>query len=424
MTSGGTSGSATRGFLFADLRGYTAFVERAGAHRAAAMLDRYRELVRAEVGRFQGAEIRTEGDSFYVVFDRASAAIQCGLAIVAAAAEASIADPALPITVGIGVHAGETVETAEGYVGSAVNIAARVCAVAPSNQVLVTDTVRALTAGVAPVQFVPFGSRRLKGLAQPIALHRALPAGSAAPGRRLGRPAGMPMVATVLVSGVLVVGVAVGVIAASGLLGTPATSDIVASETPGSSPSAVASASASASAEPSLGPFPTDDESALLAVLRPRLGDECQRMVQADAPRHFYPDGDGITRGHDVDYVAGVDCALGGVTGPDQAWLWELPPVRGGSSSRVPTPNEIVSLQGSRAGAGPGGQCAVEIPALELWSFGAHEGFLLCYLTDDSGAVVMWTYDDETLVGKATRDDRDMASLLAWWTDVARFGPS
>ena len=46
MTSGGTSGSATRGFLFADLRGYTAFVERAGAHRAAAMLASYRELVR------------------------------------------------------------------------------------------------------------------------------------------------------------------------------------------------------------------------------------------------------------------------------------------------------------------------------------------------------------------------------------------
>ena len=129
MTHGDTFGSPTRGFLFADLRGYTAFVEGAGAHRAAAMLARCRELVRAEVGRFHGAEIRTEGDSFYVVFDRASAAIECGLAIVAAAAAASAADPELPIAVGIGVHAGETVETAEGYVGTAVNIAARVCAV-------------------------------------------------------------------------------------------------------------------------------------------------------------------------------------------------------------------------------------------------------------------------------------------------------
>lgn len=117
MTSGGTSVSATHGFLFADLRGYTAFVERAGAHRAAAMLARYRDLVREQVGRFQGAEIRTEGDSFYVVFDRASTAIECGLSIVAAAIEASAADPQLPIAVGVGVHAGETVNTAEGPSG-------------------------------------------------------------------------------------------------------------------------------------------------------------------------------------------------------------------------------------------------------------------------------------------------------------------
>ena len=106
----------TRGFLFADLRGYTAFVERNGAHRAAAMLDRYRILVRSAVAEFDGAEIRTEGDSFYVVFDGASAAIECGLAIVAAAMRGvrrSI--PHLPIHVGVGIHAGETVETTEGF---------------------------------------------------------------------------------------------------------------------------------------------------------------------------------------------------------------------------------------------------------------------------------------------------------------------
>ena len=60
-------GTPTRGFLFDDLRGYTAFVERHGAHRAAAMLDRYRSLVRRAVADFDGAEIRTEGDSFDLV---------------------------------------------------------------------------------------------------------------------------------------------------------------------------------------------------------------------------------------------------------------------------------------------------------------------------------------------------------------------
>lgn len=419
-------GSATHGFLFADLRGYTAFVERAGAHRAAAMLARYRELVRGQVGRFQGAEIRTEGDSFYVVFDRASRAIECGLAIVVAAAEASAADPQLPIAVGIGVHAGETVETAEGHVGTAVNIAARVCAVAPANQVLVTDTVRALTAGVAPVEFVAVGSRRLKGLAQPIVLHRALPTGSVAPGRaRLLPRLRAPVVAVALLGAVLVVGAGAALITATGLFGSrTATPGTGASQSPAPGATLEASPSASAIAgEPSPGPFPNEDEVALVELLGPGPIGECQRMAQEDAPRAFYPDAREIVRPHDIDFVAGVDCALGGISGPDRAWMWRLPRASLGRTTFVPSPDEIVSLEAQRAGAASG-QCASEVPALEPWSFGTHQGLLLCYETDTGDAIVMWTYDDETLIGKAIRDDRDMASLLAWWTEVARFGPS
>ena len=67
------SGTITRGFLFADLRGYTDFVERNGAEAAATLLTRYRALTREAIGRFGGAEIKTEGDSFYVVFDKDAA---------------------------------------------------------------------------------------------------------------------------------------------------------------------------------------------------------------------------------------------------------------------------------------------------------------------------------------------------------------
>ena len=162
--------SVTRGFLFSDLRGYTRFVERHGAAAAAGLLTTYRELVRAEVHRFDGAEIRTEGDSFYVVFDSVSAAVRCGLAIVAAAGAASSEQLAQPIAVGIGIHAGETIETSEGYVGSSVNIAARLCALALAGEVLVSDTVRALTQTVLPVRFVSRGRRKLKGIEEPVAV--------------------------------------------------------------------------------------------------------------------------------------------------------------------------------------------------------------------------------------------------------------
>jgi len=169
------AGSVTRGFLFADLRGYTSFVETHGAASAVDLLTRFRFIVREQIDRFDGAEIRTEGDSFYVVFGSVSDAVRSGLAISEAARLASPEPSDEPIRVGIGIHAGETVETPEGYVGSAVNIAARICAVAASGEVLVSDTVRALTQTLLPVRFVPRGRRQLKGLADPVALFAVEP---------------------------------------------------------------------------------------------------------------------------------------------------------------------------------------------------------------------------------------------------------
>lgn len=52
--------SLARGFLFADLRGYSAFVERHGDQAGADLIRTYRDLVRAAVAAFRGAEIRTE----------------------------------------------------------------------------------------------------------------------------------------------------------------------------------------------------------------------------------------------------------------------------------------------------------------------------------------------------------------------------
>ena len=63
---------ATRTFLFADLREYTTFVERHGDAAAATLIADYRRIVRTELARHEGGEIKTEGDSFYVVFTNLS----------------------------------------------------------------------------------------------------------------------------------------------------------------------------------------------------------------------------------------------------------------------------------------------------------------------------------------------------------------
>jgi len=177
----------TRGFLFADLRGWTAFVEAHGDAAAAVLLTAYRDLVRETVRQFGGAEIKTEGDSFYVVFEAASGAVECGLALVDAAAAASREHPERPIRVGVGIHAGETIEMDGGYVGSAVNVAARVCSVAGAGEVAITETVLGLVRTGLPVHFVPRGTPKLKGIDQPIAIYavRRGPAPSIPAWRRL-----------------------------------------------------------------------------------------------------------------------------------------------------------------------------------------------------------------------------------------------
>jgi class 3 adenylate cyclase len=189
-TTGPAAQGVTRGFLFADLRGYTQLVETSGAVEARHLLERYRGLTREVIGRHGGAEIRTEGDSFYVVLPSASVAVRCGLELIDACLHPP--DGGASIHVGVGVHAGEAVEYGGDYVGSAVNIAARICAVAAANELLVSGTIREITRSMITARFVPIGRRKLKGIADPVDLFRVV-ADLQAPPARLARKVWLPV---------------------------------------------------------------------------------------------------------------------------------------------------------------------------------------------------------------------------------------
>ena len=170
VPSAGHQISAIHGFLFADLRGFTQFTDEHGDAAGAALLERFRIIVRAAAQASDAAEIKTEGDSFYLVFASASAAVRCGLGIVEAAATTT--GEGGPIDVGVGIHAGEAVETREGLVGSAVNITERLCELAQPGEVIVSETVRSLAHGAIEVAFEPLGNRNLRGVGEPIATYR------------------------------------------------------------------------------------------------------------------------------------------------------------------------------------------------------------------------------------------------------------
>jgi YHS domain-containing protein len=81
------------------------------------------------------------------------------------------------------------------YVGSSVNIAARVAAEAERHQVLVTAAVRNESKGLPGVEFVPLGKRRLKGLASELVLFEARAAGAKSREQYIDPVCGMEMAA-------------------------------------------------------------------------------------------------------------------------------------------------------------------------------------------------------------------------------------
>jgi class 3 adenylate cyclase len=159
---------AVRTYLFADLRDYTVFVETHGDAEAARLIRAFRSIVRAEVRAKRGVEIKTEGDSFYLVFSSPGDAVRCALGIARRTQAHNDRHPDLPLRVGIGINAGEAVEHDGGYVGSAVILAARLAQQAEAGRSLVTDTVRSLvrTGGHAPMR--DLGTWKLKGVTQSV----------------------------------------------------------------------------------------------------------------------------------------------------------------------------------------------------------------------------------------------------------------
>jgi class 3 adenylate cyclase/tetratricopeptide (TPR) repeat protein len=136
--------SQTLTFLFSDLRDYTRFVEQFGDTAATTLIGDYRRIVRAEVAKTAGAEIKTEGDSFYVVFTSARAAVSCGVGILREAERYSRARSDRAMKVGVGIHAGEPTPHEGQYVGAAVIVAARLAQVSAAGELLVSEVVRAL----------------------------------------------------------------------------------------------------------------------------------------------------------------------------------------------------------------------------------------------------------------------------------------
>ena len=149
--------------LFADIVGSTDHADRLGDARWRSLLDEYRGAVRREIARYEGVEIDTAGDGFFVRFEAPGNAIECARAIRNDVMR-------LGIELRAGIHTGECEMQGRGVTGIAVHIAARIQGAAASGEILVSGTVRDIATG-SNLHFEDRGEHSLKGIPTPWRLY-------------------------------------------------------------------------------------------------------------------------------------------------------------------------------------------------------------------------------------------------------------
>jgi ABC-type transport system substrate-binding protein/class 3 adenylate cyclase len=182
MTAAGSSSTSEtelRTFLIADIRGYTTYTREHGDEAAAALATRFAALVGEVVTARDGFLLELRGDEALVVFVSARKALRAAIDLQARFVEAE-----LPRGVGIGLDAGEAIPVGDGYRGTALNLAARLCAQAGPGETLASEAVIHLAAKMDGIAYVDARSFKLKGYVDSVRAVVVVPS-DRAKGRRL-----------------------------------------------------------------------------------------------------------------------------------------------------------------------------------------------------------------------------------------------
>jgi class 3 adenylate cyclase len=162
--------TAFRAVLFTDIENSTSLTQLHGDAKAMAVVRAHDEFVRDLLARHGGTEIKHTGDGIMATFPSAARAIDCAIAIQRGCDTHAVEHPTAPLRMRIGLNAGEPVAEERDLFGTAVQLAARVCASAGPGQILVSDVVRQLSAGKRFL-WSDMGHVPLRGFDDPVRLY-------------------------------------------------------------------------------------------------------------------------------------------------------------------------------------------------------------------------------------------------------------
>jgi adenylate cyclase len=168
--SPGPSGTLT--MMVTDIVGSTRLAEELGDRRWMELMADHNALVREQVGKHGGTEVKAQGDGFLVVFASARRAILAAVDVQRALAVYRDEHTDHPLDMRIGLHTGEIVDVDGDVFGQNVIVAVRIADHAAPGEILVSGLTRDLTQAGGDLCFDDGHELDLKGLSQPWRVHR------------------------------------------------------------------------------------------------------------------------------------------------------------------------------------------------------------------------------------------------------------
>ena len=141
--------------MFTDIVDSTVKAIELGDEAWTDLLERHNVIMQNTIEDWKGEEVKTLGDGVLALFDSSARAIECGHD-----AMSRLED--LSLNIRAGVHTGDVEILGDDVAGKAVHLAARIAALAGPGEVLVSSTVRELSAG-SSIEFRAEGEHELKG---------------------------------------------------------------------------------------------------------------------------------------------------------------------------------------------------------------------------------------------------------------------
>jgi class 3 adenylate cyclase len=160
---------AIRTVMFTDIVGSTDLTQRLGDEAAMEFLQVHDTVVRDALAACKGREVKHTGDGIMASFVSAAGAVRCAARIQHAMAHQT-ERRRHRLQVRIGGAAGEPVEQNSDIFGATVQLAARLCAYAQPEQILVSNVVAELCVGKG-LAFRSLGEVSLKGFDRSVCVH-------------------------------------------------------------------------------------------------------------------------------------------------------------------------------------------------------------------------------------------------------------